>query len=185
MILRLIVTTTLTCLLPGLVESRPIREWTYEELMEKADMVVIAQAVSENTTTNTRPEFQKSWPDVSFVGLNTLFKVKLALKGEVNAGRLTVFHFRICEMPNGIRNGPMFVVFQIGDRKLPHGGTMPPPDYMLFLRRLEDGRYEPVSGQMDPVIAVKELDDDAAAWAKMYERTRDAPTTPRTVPASR
>src|SRR5262249_46730715 len=31
------------------------------------------------------------------------------------------------------------------------------PEYMLFLKRLADGRYEPVSGRIDPALAGREV----------------------------
>jgi hypothetical protein len=32
-----------------------------------------------------------------------------------------------------------------------------PPEYMLFLRLRKDGRYEPVSGEIDPALSIREL----------------------------
>ena len=31
------------------------------------------------------------------------------------------------------------------------------PDYLLFLKKGRDGSYEPVNGQIDPVLSVREL----------------------------
>jgi hypothetical protein len=31
------------------------------------------------------------------------------------------------------------------------------PEYLLFLKRGKDGRYEPVSGRIDPVLCVREM----------------------------
>jgi hypothetical protein len=36
---------------------------------------------------------------------------------------------------------------------------VPQPDYMLFLRKLKDGRYEPVSGKIDPQLSVRAIFD--------------------------
>ena len=35
--------------------------------------------------------------------------------------------------------------------------TMVPPDYLLFLKKRDDGRYEPVTGQMDAAESVREV----------------------------
>lgn len=32
-----------------------------------------------------------------------------------------------------------------------------PPEYLLFLKRTADGRLEPVSGQIDPALSVREM----------------------------
>jgi hypothetical protein len=50
-----------------------------------------------------------------------------------------------------IKNGPGLIGFREG-----------PAEYMLFLTRLPDGRYQCVSGQFDPYLSV--LRPNHAAW---------------------
>ena len=37
--------------------------------------------------------------------------------------------------------------------------VLPTPEYLLFLKRLKDGRYEPVSGRIDPAPSVREVSE--------------------------
>jgi hypothetical protein len=59
-----------------------------------------------------------------------------------------------------IIDGPQLFTFRttalrvtIGEEKK----ILPAPEYMLFLKKLKDGRYEPMSGQIDPALSVREL----------------------------
>jgi hypothetical protein len=82
-----------------------------------------------------------------------------ALKGKAVGGEIKVLHFRL-KPGKLVQNGPMLVSFRtepaevvLNDRKIAVGkGT-----YLLFLKARKDGRYEPVSGQYDPVTSVREL----------------------------
>jgi hypothetical protein len=91
------------------------------------------------------------------VGVDTEFKVLTVLKGKVKGGTLTLFHFRApessvdCQSPEV--DGPSLVAF---DPKAEGR-----PRYLLFLKVRADGRYEPVSGQVDPDVSVARLDGPA------------------------
>jgi hypothetical protein len=77
--------------------------------------------------------------------------------------KLTVLHYRL---PDGVEviNGPLLVKFRkdavtlkgtINGKAFKAG--LGRPEYMLFLRLRKDGRYEPVSGEIDPILSVREL----------------------------
>jgi hypothetical protein len=46
--------------------------------------------------------------------------------------------------------------------------VLPAPEYRLFLSRLEDGRYEAVSGRTGPILSVRgvsaPLDEQLGGW---------------------
>src|SRR5262249_7767695 len=107
------------------------------------------------------------WP-VKFVGQNSIFEVKHVLKGKLDDKKITVLHFRFGEPKKGIKpekaeiiiNGPLFVAFHTKALTAKVDGTkvnILRPEYMLLLKRLKDGRYEAVSGKIDPQQSVREL----------------------------
>jgi hypothetical protein len=89
--------------------------------------------------------------------------LKGSLKEEKGKGekKIKVLHYRVPE--NRILNdGPKFVTFRKGGLdlegvvngvKFQYGGEK--PDYMIFLRLRQDGRYEPISRQIDPALSVR------------------------------
>src|SRR5262245_26506527 len=131
-------------------------DWPYEKLFKEADLVVIAEPQG---TASTKDDFGRHpWP-LEVVGRETTFRAAHALKGKPGKDRIKVLHFAFGATKMGagdapiVRNGPGFVAFrtkevtadtadQAHDRFI-----LPPPQYVLFLTKRADGRYEPVSGQ--------------------------------------
>jgi hypothetical protein len=82
-----------------------------------------------------------------------------------------VLHFKFGELKRGLRprtsdviieNGPLLVAFRTGAVIVKAEGeerntVLPTPEYLLFPKRMQDGRYEPVSGRIDPALSVKEV----------------------------
>jgi hypothetical protein len=59
-----------------------------------------------------------------------------------------------------IENGPLLVTFRTKGIHLELAGapiSLGAPEYLLFLKLRKDGRYEPVSGRVDPEFSVREL----------------------------
>jgi hypothetical protein len=141
--------------------GRLIESWPYKKLFKEADLVVIATAKG---TEDTAERLKKAggW-DVELVGRNTTFKVEAVLKGKVGGDTFKVLHYRL---PEGVlvQNGPLLVSFRtkpimiVGkiDGEAAKVG-LGRPQYMLFLKARKDGRYEPVSGQIDPELSVREV----------------------------
>jgi len=71
-----------------------------------------------------------------------------------------VLHFRLKEGVI-VNDGPSLVRFRtkrgLSIRTKTIKAAAGKPDYMLFLKRNKDGRYEPVSGRIDPRLSVKEI----------------------------
>jgi hypothetical protein len=134
--------------------GRLIEDWPYERLFKEADLVIIATA---EQSAETKDRLKTDWK-VDFLGLNTTFMVQSTLKGKAKANIITVLHFR---PPEGVtlEDGPLLVSirseqpFVKGERKR----ATSRPEYFLFLRARADGRYEPVSGQIDPALSVREM----------------------------
>lgn len=149
------------------VPARPIARWSYDKLLKESDLVVFATAVKTESADDKASE--NPWP-YEFAAQNTTFKVKHALKGKVEGEQIKVLHFKFGELKKGldtnslkdtmIINGPDLVTFRTEPVTVTVGKdqrVLPAPEYLLFLRRRMDGRYEPVSGRIDPVLSVKEI----------------------------
>lgn len=135
--------------------ARLMRLWSYQELHARADLVVIARprAVRHLQEQSALPNIQRLLPGgtrAPVIGraVETDFEVVVLLKGAETAltgGKLTLYHFQLPPAP--MLNGPGLVAFE------PTAQTQ----YLLFLVRRMDGRYETVSGQTDPDQAIEPL----------------------------
>ena len=124
--------------------ARLLEDWSYEKLSKHSDLVVIAEAVRVEPTKDTLSAPQ--WKEIEWGGRNTILKVKSAIKGKPENDQITVLHFRIDNIKgNVLIDGPLLASFK---KKR---------EYMPFLKRRSDGRFELVSGQIDPVLAIREV----------------------------
>jgi hypothetical protein len=110
---------------------------TYQQMFDKADLVVIATALA-NKDTNERNKLLK---DIDVIGVETEFKTRVTLKGSREIRKFVLHHYR---EPDGqdTANGPAFVYIPPGRH----------PDFLMFLIKEKDGRYAPVTGQTDPLL---------------------------------
>jgi len=139
--------------------ARQIESWPYERLFKEADVVVIATAQGSVGTDDHAADDR--WKG-SLDGQNTTFNVHTVLKGDVATRPLTVLHFKLND---GVmtKNGPLLVAFRTKGPTIEGGGSMKyeanlgTPQYLLFLKAAHNGRFEPVSGQIDPRLSVKEI----------------------------
>jgi hypothetical protein len=153
--------------------ARIVVPWPYDKLFSQADVAVIAEP---ETTDDTADVFSfAGYEPKDFVGMNTKLKVRCAFKGDITNGELTVLHFRYSDKLLAVVDGAKFVHFRLKTRTLKgevlhqndkEGDAdesehvdklVPPPDYLLFLKKRTDGRYEPVSGQYDSAAACREV----------------------------
>src|SRR5690348_16734638 len=132
-----------------LASARLVRIWSYQELLDKADLVVLATPAATNDT----PEHidLPGFPGEHVVGVETRFLVSAVLKGDSTQKQLVLHHYRTADgsdVPH-VPNGPGFISFTPAE---------PPParprTYLLFLTREVDGRYAPVVGQADPELGI-------------------------------
>jgi hypothetical protein len=155
---HLIVALTCLVLLFGHVHARQIQDWPYEKLFKRADLVIIVTPLAVRDA----KEEDKATPPGNgdyLTGVVTSFEVLQTVKGEYNEKELEIVHFRLKE---GVRiiNGPMLVSFAPGRVNIEGKGwtmTVAQREYMLFLKKRENGRFEFVSGQFDPELSVKQM----------------------------
>lgn len=115
-----------------------MRAWTWQELYDQADFVVVAKpaATVETKEVSALPNIL---PKVDVAGVSTEFDVSLVMKGAKETKKIVLHHYRLREDVLMLE-GPNLAAFD------PKQIT----SYLLFLKREEDGRYAPVSGQTDP-----------------------------------
>ena len=129
--------TVLFPVLAASIEARPVKIWSLQELTTKADLVVVATAVSSTDTKNwVYPEAK----DTTWVTVDTVFSIETVLKGELKGPSVTVQHFRYWKPEASVIDGPSFVQFAPSKKHR----------YLMFLGRKANGRYEPLTGQYDP-----------------------------------
>src|SRR5262245_45545882 len=107
--------------------ARLVRNLSYEELVEKSDLVVIA---SPNATADTNEEINlPEMPAVRVNGIETKFTVAVVLKGDKTVKELMLHHYRLIKEV-AMRSGPMLVTFDPAKRQ----------SFLLFLVREADGK---------------------------------------------
>jgi hypothetical protein len=142
----------------GTVHARQIEDWPEAKLLERADLVIIAKVASVRDAGRT----VKDGPPRAYLeGLLTTLDIECVIKGQCKKKQIVVFHHRLKEGTR-IDNGP--TLMRLHDKSASikfNGGTMLilKPDYLLFLKKRPDGRYEAVSGQFDAGLSVRQLID--------------------------
>ena len=131
----LILATTL------LAQARLVSSWTYQQLFDQADLVVIAKPVATQDTSE-QSVLPNIAPDVHVVGLSTDFDVSVVMKGDKGTKKFVLHHYRLTNPKELMLNGPNLASFD------PKAYSR----FLLFLHRESDGRYSPVCGQTDPAI---------------------------------
>jgi hypothetical protein len=132
-------------------------------LMEKSDIVLIGKVISSKAFDEKldQPSF-----DELMEGRQTTFQVAAVLKGKADGESIDVVHFRL--KPGGqVPNGPMPAFFRDKERRLTIEAVdgvkgkqewlERPPEYLIFLKVRKDGRFEPVTGQVDSSFSVRKV----------------------------
>ncbi|HVU28055.1 MAG TPA: hypothetical protein VHG71_10020 [Verrucomicrobiae bacterium] len=146
--MKLIVTTLLIATTAFLAQARLMRTWSYQDLFDQADIVVIAKPTGTQDT-GEQATLPNIAPDVHVIGLSTDFDISVVVKGDKTLKKLILHHYRLENPKELMMNGPNLASFN------PKAYTR----FLLFLHRESDGRYSPVSGQTDPTLfSVVKLD---------------------------
>lgn len=167
---------------PAVGLARKLEHWPYERLFQEAELVVIATVVATTPCGDQLQDEGTDW-QADFQAVNTTFAVKTVLKGQPR-DTLKLLHFRYHPDTNTVlENGPQFASFLSADnpvrlrmQQIPNQqpksqikqlkakalavksvSIQPPPSYMLFLKLRSDGRFEPLSGQIDSKLSVRDL----------------------------
>jgi len=160
-----------TLLLSSTADARRIEHWPYKRLFGQSDIVVIARAI--NSVPNERPWKEPLFDPGSFSGVITQFRVISTIKGSPSQ-TIGLLHYQYTTSNTPMNDGPNLLSFysspvstnvqtvpareseqkNLTEKRQTSGNI---PEYLLFLRKNEDGTYEAVSGQVDPAFSVRAL----------------------------
>src|SRR6266852_2265010 len=118
--------------------------WTFDELMSKSDLIVIAERLATRDA-GIKTEFIDLRPPFPVVEMRTAFKVLSALKGTPLQAILVLRHYRpdTDRLPGSVLNAPLGLNFSRG----------PTTVYLLFVTRESADLYAPTSGHVFPEFA--------------------------------
>ncbi len=139
------------------------QSWTYQTMFDKADLVVQAKWTKTKATDERRalPDFI---PWMQVIGVTTDFEIEWVFKGPSDVKNVALHHYRLEDRDDDLWHfSPRFVRVRVpqtrdGDH-YPGGG-----EFLLFLKREADGRYAPVTGQIDPAVTSVLLLDFPSAY---------------------
>ena len=136
--LRLLITTALLLVTTAIVSARLMGSWSYQQLLDKSDFVVIA---IPTVTNDTKEEMNlPGYTAMRAIGVETQFKVCTVLKGDKAIKNFILHHYRAPKPDEIYDNGPSLLSFDPSKKR----------SFLIFLVREADGRYAPTSGQTDP-----------------------------------
>jgi hypothetical protein len=143
---------------PGQLRAREIEAWSYPKLFREAELVLIA---AYDATVDAGDSLTEKPPASYLRGVFTTLNVIQVVKGKYQEKRLTLVHYRY-KLKRGtqVANGPSLATFHKDRVSVTYPGgsaSMAPPEYLLFLRRRGDGRFECISGQMDAALSVRQI----------------------------
>jgi hypothetical protein len=142
--------TILFCTMPNQSQARVMVVLSYQEMLEKSDLAVIAAPKSRTTDTKEQAFLPGIWlqdkdgkqTKIKSIGVETVFAVSAVLKGDATVKQFTLHHYREAQISTAF-NGPYLVSFDPADMSKRSS-------YLLFLVREPDGRFAPIGGQTDP-----------------------------------
>jgi hypothetical protein len=140
----------LYCVAPNQSQARKMLILSYQQMLEKSDVVVIATPKSKTTDTEEEAFLPNIWQQdkdgkqskIKSIGVETVFAVSAVLKGDATIKQFTLHHYREAQISAGF-DGPYLVSFDPSDMSKRSS-------YLLFLVREPDGRFAPIDGQTDP-----------------------------------
>ncbi|HEV7405851.1 MAG TPA: hypothetical protein VGO11_23100 [Chthoniobacteraceae bacterium] len=135
-------------LVGGVSLGRPVRIWSHQEMLEKADLVLIAKPLSTKETGEISGG-NGGWP--AMVGIATTFEVVAVLKGDKALKQVTLSHYRLRKASDEVEfiDGPALLKLDLKEGRA----------YLLYLHRDTDERYTPLSGQIDPGSSILKLEE--------------------------
>lgn len=160
--LLLIVTTSLVLSSGANPSKRPRELWSVDKAFKNADVVLIAFATAHRDARDGEAIPPNGYEEY-LSGVITTFEIMQTVKGNEIRKTVDLIHFKKTSEGERLSNGPCLVKFSVRpkpkDDKLEIHIGKGPHWYMLFLKKRADGKYEPVSGQVDPDDSVKIMND--------------------------
>ena len=143
----------------SVAQARGVRAWSYADLTDGADLVVIVKPLRSKQTGAKAPlpdmrDTDAKGKEIPLLAgrVETELQVMAVIKGKAldpkgkPAKTIILHHYR--ELRTGpIGNGPTLVSFDPSEHK----------QFLMFLVRGKDGQYVALSGQTDPWFSIEEL----------------------------
>src|SRR5947208_5917381 len=105
------ITTGLLILTAALLaQAREMRSWSYQELYDQADLVVIAKPISTQDASE-KAVLPTISPDVHVLGLSTEFATSEGMKGDKSWKKCVLHHYRLANPKSLMDNEPMLASF--------------------------------------------------------------------------
>lgn len=141
-------------------KTRPVPAWDFDKLESLSTHVIIAIPVENRMSTEDEetPDWIGDADDVDSVF--TKFKISATLKGSINEDFFSIHHFKLSKNHKYIGNGPCFVDFEsfvVSTDRIKRLPRSKRPQFLLFLRKSENGGYSFVTGIMDSEYSVKKI----------------------------
>lgn len=153
--LKRLLLAALSCLCAAAGVARLMPNWSYDLLVRKADLIIVATPVTVRDV-ETRTEyprfagvlFDENRARTPSIWIETTFERLAVLKGEDPGPQVSMRHLRWPEVLGLVNDPPQFVRFDPGQKRT----------YLLFLKR-EENQWVPLTGQVDPVYSAKDLSE--------------------------
>lgn len=137
--MKTLISLTFLILTTTLLEARPMRAWTYQELFDESDTVMVATAAKSHVLADFISPTGYTGPVEAY---QIDFTVLGVFKGDKEKERRITF-YRLPKHGIPIPNGPGFIDIDTKENNR----------YLLFLK---DG--QPISGDIDPVLSVRKIE---------------------------
>lgn len=136
--------------MPKPLQARETIVLSYQEMLEKSDLVVIATPKTKTTDTKEQAFLSGIWlqdkdgkrSKIESIGVQTVFAVSVVLKGDQTTKQFVLHHYREAQIRPALDEA-FLVSFDPSD-------LAQRSSYLLFLVREPDGRFAPTGGQTDP-----------------------------------
>jgi hypothetical protein len=131
----------LACIITPLLNARLREAWSFQEMFNKSDLVVIARVVTatDKKDSVSLPGFDTS---LKVIEVLTKFESRIVFKGPKGLSKFLLHHYRYRSEAEefGVANNAQLVKINPGEH----------PAFLLFLVKERDGVYAPFGGQTDP-----------------------------------
>jgi hypothetical protein len=141
--MRLLIAATCCLVLSTPAFARPVRVWTYDDLLKEADVVAIVKVTK---VAETDVPLAGHGDPKQYQGKRADAIVGLMLKGEGRPS-LAFDVFRYAPDTSSPPNGALFADVSKADTA----------HYLVFLKRQDDGTLVPVSGHYDAQVSIREM----------------------------
>jgi hypothetical protein len=127
----------------SLADAQRIHRLSYQQLLDTSDLVVIAEAESTQATDEIiTPD--KTDLHFQYVGVSTTLRIAVVLKGDKGLRSCVVHHYKLADPETILVHGRALVTFDTSGKS----------DYLLFLKREEDGRYAPTTAPVNSELSI-------------------------------